>query len=670
MCVMSLISVKTKWILGLIVWCISIVGMQMGFSVITKEALCQKPQYISVKVSPDGKWIAKIGADQKGIANVMIRLTEEEEHAFEQISFFQEPEMIQFFWSPDSRQVIVLRDEEGKGRCKVYGIDIVSKEHKHYTEGFEKASAKIIQFSAHENKVAIGLNHRNPQFHDLYIIDLDSSEVTLLFENDMFAQFLVSRDLEIILKMHIECDGSWTVFTGHNEEWMKLSAEDAFQTEFLSYGSQEQSIYFLDNRFSNTTQLKKKSLIYLDQEEILGEDAHSDMDDVFLVNEVPVAYASYYTHKQWHILDSTWEEDFTFLMKEVGCNFSIINQSSDNQIWIVTNSIPDQGVLFWMYNRAKSLLTPLNANTSEPHCDYANMYPLIAKSRDGYSLVCYYTLPKEFDQGGSAPQPLPLVVVPHGGPFKVRDKFEFNPYHQWLASAGYAVLSVNFRLSSGFGKAFVSAGNGEWGGKAHLDIIDAVHACIDQGITKEGQVAILGGSYGGFEALTALTQTPNFFVCCIAICAPSNLRTVLTSIPEFWELTLKPLSDRTAFFTKRAFITSMGADPNDPVGAQYLQQCSPLNHLDYIEAPLLLIHGQNDHIVLEKEAKQIYESMKGRQKNVTYILFPNEGHRFYHFANQMFYLDQAEQFLAKYLRGRYNPANKEILKRSTAQLFQ
>ena len=149
----------------------------------------------------------------------------------------------------------------------------------------------------------------------------------------------------------------------------------------------------------------------------------------------------------------------------------------------------------------------------------------------------------------------------------------------------------------------MNAGNGEWGGKAHLDVIDAVEACIAKGITQHGKLAVFGGSYGGYESLASLTFTPDYYTCCVAICGPSNLKTVLDNVPKFWEFTSKPLSDRTMFFTKSAFVTSMGGNPDDPEGIQYLEKCSPLNYLDGVKVPLLLVHRKNDHVVAEKESK-------------------------------------------------------------------
>src|SRR5262249_36063142 len=191
---------------------------------------------------------------------------------------------------------------------------------------------------------------------------------------------------------------------------------------------------------------------------------------------------------------------------------------------------------------------------------------------------------------------------------------------------------------------------------------------IAKGITERGKLAVFGGSYGGYESLASLTFTPEYFTCCIAICAPSNLKTVLDNVPKFWEFTSSPLSDKTMFFTKQAFITSMGGNPDDPKGIQYLQKCSPLNYLEAIKAPLLLVHGKNDHVVAEKESEQIYNSMKISNKKVTYILFPDEGHRFAKFANEMMYLDHAERFLSQHLGGDYRPVSSSILVGSSAQV--
>ncbi len=519
--------------------------------------------------------------------------------------------------------------------------------------------AKVIQISSEVNSAVIGINDRNPYFQDLYLLDLDSGKTTLLFQNDTFAKFILSDNLDLILKMRINDDGSWTIFTNDDQIFMELTSEEAFQTEFLSYNEDKKAVYLLDNRFTNTNQLIMKSLT--GEEKVLGIQPDSDVDDLIFIEGTPKAYASYYTQKKWHVLDPSVKEDIDFLEKAIP-NFDMINGTKD--VWILSNSIPDQGGGLWLYERKDRKLTALHSEVKNP--GFSKMYSMVIESRDGQKLVCYYTLPKEVDSGGYVEKPIPLVAFPHGGPFKVRDRFEFNPFHQWLSSLGYAVLSVNFRLSSGFGKAFVNAGNGEWGGKAHLDVIDAVESCIAKGITERGKLAVFGGSYGGYESLSCLTFTPDYFNCCIAVCGPSNLKTVLDNVPKFWEFTSKPLSDRTMFFTKKAFITSMGGDPDKPEGIAYLEKCSPLNYLDNIKVPLLLMHGKNDHVVQEKESEQIYRSMRKNNKEVTYILFPDEGHRFAKFPNRMMEFDSIERFLSQHLGGKYTPISQDMREKSSA----
>ena len=483
---------------------------------VLKEELFAKPSVISAKISPDGITIAYVGADERGISNVFISTKDGSTENRQQISFFTTPEIIQFFWSGDSKRVLLLKDENGTGKLNLHGINIHSQDHIVYTEKFPNVNTKVIQTSSKKNSAVIGLNNRNPHFHDLYLLDLDSGHFELLFENDCYAKFLVSDNLDLILKMRInDEDGSWTIFATNDDVFMKLTSSEAFQTEFLSYNEKIQSVYLLDNRFSDVNQLVVKSLCTPNDEKVLGAQSYSDVDDVLFIGGEPKAYASYYEQKIWHVIDVSIQKDLAFLENCVGANFEVINSNRNGDLWIVSNSIPDKGEQFWIYDTKTQSLSTIHTSNSE-NDSFSKMYSMIVTARDGQKLICYYTLPKEVDKGGYVDKAIPLVVVPHGGPFKERDKLQFNTYHQWLASCGYAVLSVNFRLSSGFGKAFVNAGNGEWGGKAHLDVIDAVEACIARGITERGKLAVFGGSYGGYESLACLTFHPRiFYLLCI-----------------------------------------------------------------------------------------------------------------------------------------------------------
>jgi len=244
-------------------------------------------------------------------------------------------------------------------------------------------------------------------------------------------------------------------------------------------------------------------------------------------------------------------------------------------------------------------------------------------------------------------RPLPLVLLVHGGPH-ARDSWGFHPIHQWLASRGYGVLSVNYRQSVGFGKDFAQAGFGEWSAKMQTDLLDAVDWAVNHGITTRDQVAIMGGSYGGYATLVGLTMTPDVFACGIDIVGPSNLVTLINSIPAYW----KP---KHAFFVRLT-----GGDPNTPEGRAVLEAKSPIHYVDNITKPLLIGQGANDPRVKQHESDQIVEAMQAKNIPVTYAVYPDEGHGFMKQQNKISFFAIAEQFLYAYLGGQYEPMHGEL----------
>jgi dipeptidyl aminopeptidase/acylaminoacyl peptidase len=276
------------------------------------------------------------------------------------------------------------------------------------------------------------------------------------------------------------------------------------------------------------------------------------------------------------------------------------------------------------------------------------MNPVIIKSRDGYDLVSYLTLPVGTDTDANArpEHPLSMVLDVHGGPW-YRDSWGYDPYHQWLANRGYAVLSVNFRGSTGFGKKFINAANGEWGGKMHDDLIDAVQWAVKQQIADPAKVAIMGGSYGGYATLVGMTFTPDVFACGVDIVGPSNLVTFMETIPPYW----KPLIE---LFTQRI------GDHRTEQGRAFLTKRSPLTYVDRIQRPLLIGQGANDPRVKKNESDQIVEAMQKKNIPVTYVLFPDEGHGFARPENRLAFNAIAESFLAEHLGGRFEPIGDDF----------
>ncbi len=630
---------------------------------IPREVLFAPSSCLAIRLSPDGEQLAYVGQNPDGAMNLYLSSNLSLDGA-QNCTYFTEPEIRGFYWSPDSQKILFLKDKDGTRQHHLFCLDSQTLEFQNLTAGYSQISCKIFKMGINENKAIIGINDRNPRFHDLYSLDIDSGTLTLLYQNDNYINFVFDENLNLILKLRMNDDCSMTLLDQHDLDVLTWSAEDAFHSECLRYSSLDNSLYLLDNRGKDTTQLKKVFLDGKTPEIVLGHDLKSDIHEVFFEGDQVSAYSTYFLCKGWHFLNEQMKRSITFLISKLGSNFTITDRTSEQ--WIVQNNIPDQGGEFWLYHLSTQKLSLLVS--SEKRESSAKMYPLLISASDGLSLVSYLTLPPKVDLGGRASSPVPLVIIPHGGPFKVRDLHQYCPYHQWLANRGYAVLSVNFRLSSGFGKNFVNAGNREWGGKAHQDILDAAQWCIDQGIAAKDKIAIFGASYGGYEALTSLVFSPEFLACAISLCGPSHLKTVLDNVPFYWEIPDGPLADKMRFFTKNAFIKSMGGDPDKEADIPFLESCSPLNYVDNIQKPLLLIHGANDPIVAVAESDQIFEKMKQKGLPVTYLSFPDEGHGIAKFNNLMCSLAQSEKFLAQFLGGEYEILDPHQLSQSSGSL--
>ncbi|MCH1430615.1 MAG: S9 family peptidase [Chlamydiales bacterium] len=629
-----------------------------------KEDFSKNPKFISFRLNSSQDRLAYIGSDSKGHANLFVS-EKGNFKDFKQLSFYEDPEVIQFFWSALGDKLIVVKDIEGTGALRLHLYDIHTSEMQDLSKDFKNASSQVVKMHAYKNLALVGFNERNSSFHDLYLMNLDTGERELILENNEYIKFLISEELDVILKMKIVQGGAWECYTSDGQLWLELDEEEAFHSDFLSFSTDENKVYFLDNRQEDTTQLLSKDLL-TKKETLVAYSLKSDIQDVILDKSKPVAWADYYLKKKWHAVDKAFQSDLEFLEETLQGQFDCL--SFGDKLYLLSTSLPSQGQLFYIYHREQGKLEVIGSDGKKDQ--FHSMYPFEYKARDGLTLTAYYTLPKEYDRGGITDEALPLVVIPHGGPFKVRDYYSFNHLHQWVASQGYVALSMNFRLSSGLGKKLVMSGFKEYGGKAHQDVIDAVEACIAKKIADRNKLAVFGGSYGGYEALASLCFSPGYFKCAVALCAPSNFLTLIGKFPNYWEWTLSPLADRKAFFTKQSFISSMGGDPDREEDREFLSKCSPLFYTDKITEPLLLVHGENDHIVPEQEARQIYQKLKSKGKRVKYLYFPDEGHRFAKFENRVHYLDFAERFLSENLGGHYSPSKSDVLDNSSAILYE
>jgi dipeptidyl aminopeptidase/acylaminoacyl peptidase len=361
------------------------------------------------------------------------------------------------------------------------------------------------------------------------------------------------------------------------------------------------------------------------------------------------AYSVNYLKNEVRAVDPSVRTDIDYLNANLEGEWGVQSQTRDNQVWLVAHDPVTAPPRIMVYDRKAKRLTELYVSRPKlAGMPLPAVCPVEIKSRDGLTLVSYLTLPVGSDKDGDCrpDQPLPLVLNVHGGPW-ARDDYGYNSQAVWFANRGYASLAVNFRSSTGLGKDFLNKGDLQWGGKMHDDLIDGVDWAVKNGIARADKVAIYGGSYGGYAALWGMTNTPERFACGVAIVAPSNLDTLLASIPPYWE------SLREQFYRR------MG-DPRTEAGKALLKQRSPLYYVDNIRKPLLIGQGANDPRVKQAEADQILAAMHARKIPVTYVLYPDEGHGFARPTNRNSFYAVTEAFLSQCLGGRYQPVGGDF----------
>lgn len=373
------------------------------------------------------------------------------------------------------------------------------------------------------------------------------------------------------------------------------------------------------------------------QETDLASDPEYDVGGIVVhPTKREIQAVSFYKDKQeWQILDQSIAEDFENLGKFRPGEFFISSRNLADTTWLVAYMTDDGPVYYYAFDRASKTFTFLFSN--QPKLEglpLSSMEPISYTARDGLTIHGYLTKPV------GVSTPVPTVLLVHGGPWG-RDTWGYDSEAQWLANRGYAVLQINFRGSTGYGKAFLNAGNREWAAKMHDDLLDGVNWLVETGISQPDKIAIMGGSYGGYAALVGLTFSPDVFACAVDIVGPSNLITLLQSIPPYWE----PI--------KANMYHRVGNLETEP---EFLKSISPLFFVDRIQKPLLIAQGANDPRVKEAESEQIVNAMKQAGKPVEYVLYTDEGHGFARPENRLHFYAIAEEFLAKYLGGRFEPA--------------
>ncbi|MFW5799076.1 MAG: alpha/beta hydrolase family protein, partial [Planctomycetota bacterium] len=427
------------------------------------------------------------------------------------------------------------------------------------------------------------------------------------------------------------------------DDWRELvtwSAEDALNSGPVSFSGDGASIIMTDSRGANSGRLVRLD-IASGETEVLAEDPTYDVVDVMMhpdTWEVQAA-AICREREQWQVLDESIRDDFDKIGSMQRGDFGVTSRTHSDDAWLVAFTVDNGPVSYWAWDRSAGEGTFLfNHKPQLAEYELAEMEPVSFTSRDGLTIHGYITFPP-----GGGCQDLPLVLNVHGGPW-ARDHWGYDPEAQWLANRGYICLQVNYRGSTGYGKAFVNKGDKQWGAAMHDDLLDAVQWAVDQGFADPAKVAIYGGSYGGYAALVGATMTPEVFCCAVDIVGPSNLLTFINSIPEYWKPMIAMLHQRVG---------------NPETEEDMLKQRSPLTHVENIRVPMLIAQGKNDPRVVEAESVQIVEAMKEKGIDHEYMLFEDEGHGFAKPENRLKFMAAAEAFLARHLGGRVEENDDE-----------
>ena len=559
-----------------------------------------------------------------------------------------------YFWAWNDEQIIYSQDRDGDENFHLYAVNVATGAEVDLTPHQQVQARLVMRDRNFPDEILVALNNRDPSLHDVWRINTHTGQGKLVFENQAgYVEFLADSQFQTRVACKIDNrTGGMECYTRDSDEepWYELarwSLEDADTSGPIGLSRDGQTIYMMDSRGRNTGGLYAYWLG--DQNgptyrPIAASDS-ADLDDVVSdpVSGRPQAAVFYYARKEWQIIDRTIDADVKQLKKAANGDFSIVSRDRDDLHWIV-NYIRDDGPASWyLYDRGTRQATFLFTNRAQLEgLTLSRMQPVIIKSRDGLNLVSYLTLPRD-----KSNKRVPMILLVHGGPW-ARDRWGFSSLHQWLANRGYAVLSVNFRGSTGFGKAFLNAGNREWAGKMHNDLIDAVNWTVQQKIADPDRVAIMGASYGGYAALVGLTFTPDFFSAGIDIVGPSHVRTLLETIPPYWKPVLSKFETRVGALSEQ----------------EYLDQISPLNRAGEIKKPLLIGQGKNDPRVKETESRQIVEAMQRKAMPVTYVVFPDEGHGFARPESNLAFFAIVEAFLAKHLGGNCEPIGSAVAESS------
>ncbi len=617
---------------------------------IDRELLFGDPEITNAEVSPDGKYLAFMKPWSK-TRNIWVKKTEEPFSAAKLLTTETKRPIPGYLWSRDGKVIIYAKDKDGDENFNIYSVDPAATAPAGADAPPSRdltglTGVRVLPYSVPKHDpdvVYIGLNDRDKAWHDLYKLKISTGERTLIRKNtEKISGWIFDLNGQLRLATRTADNGDQEVLRTDPNGFTKIYSCDVFETcAPLRFHKDGKRFYMETNKGSD---VDLSALVLFDPDTAKLEPVESDPlkhvdfgDAVFSEATDELVMTAYQEDRvRRYFRDKGFESDYKWLEGKLpGKEIGVASRSADEQLWLVSAHGDTEPGDTFLFDRKKHTLThQYKIREKLPRESLASMKSVRYKSSDGLEIPAYLTLPKGLPEKG-----LPTVVIPHGGPW-ARDGWGYNPLAQFFSNRGYAVLMPNFRGSTGYGKKFLNAGNGEWGRKMQDDITWGVKYLIAEGIADPKRIGILGGSYGGYATLAGVAFTPDVYRAAVDIVGPSNLITLLEAIPPYWEAGRKIMYARMA-------------DPGTPEGKKWLEERSPLHTADKIKTPLLVVQGANDPRVNRREAEQIVVALRDRGFAVEYVLAPDEGHGFARPVNNMAMFMATEKFLAKYLDGRY-----------------
>jgi dipeptidyl aminopeptidase/acylaminoacyl peptidase len=608
---------------------------------IPRQVLFGNPERVSPRLSPDGTRLAWL-APKDDVLNVWLAPVSPDTgvdwSGAEVVTDDADRGIRTFAWAHDNRHLLYLQDTGGDENWRLHDVDLTTMQRRDLTP-FDGVQTQLVAMERDfPSEVLIALNKDNDELHDVYRLDLETGTLTKEVENPGFIGWLADSKLVVRGAFAPEPDGGIRLLVRDNadDDWrelMAVPAEDALTTDPVAFSADGNSLLLVSSVGAETARLVRIDL-GTGAEQVLADDPGADVSSVRLDPDTkePQIVTVLKDRSEYLVLDPSVADDLAAIRALHHGDPAFSSADHADRTWLVGFTNDSGPVPFFAYDRSTKQGSFLfEHQPALSNYTLAPMEPFSFTARDGLTVHGYATFPPDAPRTG-----LPTVLDVHGGPW-ARDNWGFGPEAQWLANRGYLCLQVNYRGSTGYGKAFVNAGDREWGAKMQDDLTDAVAFAVAQGWADKERVAIYGGSYGGYAALAGATFTPEVYCCAVDIVGPSNLKTLIETVPPYW-------APMIAQFHRRV---------GDPAkDADFLWSRSPLSRADQISIPLLIAQGANDPRVKQAESEQIVAAMRDAGIEHEYMLFPDEGHGFAKPENRMRFYAAAEKFPARYLGGR------------------